>query len=347
MASFFTIPELLKALAMLPPPDRFLLDSFFPTVFNSPREEIALDDIADDREIAAYVSPLVVAPAQKSAPMQVSTYKAPSVIEKKAIPPETMTTRRPNEPFNMPMSGQARVQDWIQEWSAKLRNRIVRREIQQASEILVDGKVTVEGENHPPMTIDYSRHADLSITLAGGSVWNGGDVNPFTAMKQAAEAGADHGLGAVLNTVVMDSKAWDLFSASDEVRDLLKLIRVQQAGINLDPNVTGRKVDDKGVIGGFRIFVYNDAYIDGSGNKVKFVPDNTVIMVDPAVFSGHRAFGMVPLTDEATGAYVPVSEEFVPDYLVQKEPVGIFYRLQSRPLMVPVTVNASARITVA
>jgi len=293
------------------------------------------------------VSPTVVAPSQKVEPMQVSSYKAPSVIEKKPIPSETLTTRRPGEPFNAPWSPEARVQDWIQDWSGKLRNRIIRRELQQASEVLHDGKITVEGENHPAMTIDYARHADLSITLAGGNIWDGDTVNPFTALNEASEAVSDHGLGAIAKVVIMDQKAWSLFSTSAEVQKLLNIVRLPQSGLNIDPTIVGRKVDDKGEIGNFRIFVYNDAYIDGAGAKVKFIPDNTVYMIDPAVFGGHRAFGMVPLVEEGSGAYIPVSEEFVPDYIVTKEPAGIFYRLQSRPLMVPVTVNASARITVA
>lgn len=342
--SLFTTRELMETTALLPPPPRFIIDTFFPGRHISTAKAIDMDKVSEDRKVAAYVSPKVATHAGEKESRRLEEYVPPSVIEMDAIDEEDLTTRLPGEDLFRPMSPDERHSAIIQRWRAIHLNRIWRRIILQGVEVMRTGKVTVSGKNHPADVIDYSRNSGLTIVLSGSDTWDAAGVDPFDDVEDVSMAVTEAGDGAVVTTLVMDPKAWRLFRKSAKVQAYLNLTRLAPVDIETGPAAIGRGARYMGRIGDFDVWVYADTYVDAAGATKPYLPDYTVLFGGPDI-QGTVAFGAVAVkTPDGRMAMQP--GEVVPDNFSSDNPVGEFIRDQSRPLVIPVKVNATACLTV-
>ncbi len=344
MASLYTTRELMATTALLPPVDKFILNTFFPRTYLSTVEEIDLDKVGEDRKIAAYVSPKVAAHTGLKEQRKINAYVPPSVIELDAIDANDITSRAVGEDLGKPLTPAERHAMAVQRWRQIHRDRIIRRHIMQGVEILRTGKVTVAGKNHPAEVIDYGRNAALTVVLSGTDEWGDDGVDPIEDLEDLSLAISEKGEGAVSKIVVMDTKAWRLFKSAASVKALLAVQRLAPVNIDMDPAAFGRGARFMGRFGDYDIWVYADTYVDPADSLTKkYLPDYTVIMGGPDML-GTMAFGGVALATE--GGMTVQSGDIVPDMFVGKNPDGEFLRDQSRPLAIPVNVNACACLTV-
>lgn len=342
MASLYTTRQLVAAQTAFPPPDLDALNMFFPGRHYSLTEQIAIDKVAEDRDIGIYVSPLVEAKARTADERKTELYTPPSVIELDQVRVDEITSRLPGEDFDTPLSPEARHAAVLAQKRLIHRNRIHRIWIKQGFDALINAQVVVSGPNHPADLIDYSRDPALTITLAGTDSWSNAASNPITFLEQTSDLISQIGYGAVSTTVVMGLKAWEYFSNNPRVMEQLNLVRLPGVSLVTDPGVVGRGINYRGRFGNFDIYTYADAYLDPATKQMtRYLPENAVI-IGGADIGGVLAFGGVSLT-EAGGTMV-YPGEIVPDHFIQKNPDGEFIRDQSRPLVLMVNPNASAAV---
>lgn len=338
----FTTRELLQTSTLLTPPPLFLLDTYFPGRHFSEKAAIDLDKVAEDRKVAAYVSPKVAAKAGEKESRRLEEYVPPSVIELDSIDPDDLVARQPGEDFSTPMSPSERHAAILARLRQIHNHRIWRRIILQAAEILLDGQVTVEGPDHPADVINYGR--DGSLIISPAVKWDQANAVPIDDLEDASLLIAEAGEGAVATTVTMDTKAWRLFREAEQVKAVLNLQRLAPVNIEVGPTAVGRGARLMGRFGDFDVWVYSDTYIEDGAVK-KYLPDYTVIL-GGADIQGVCAFGAVALKDQGSGQVFLQPGDIVPDMFGSDNPVGEFIRDQSKPLLVPGNVNGCARLTV-
>jgi hypothetical protein len=214
---------------------------------------------------------------------------------------------------------------------------LTRRQEVMAVEALRTGAVTVVGDLYPTQTVNFGRHADLTVTLAGATLWGAAGVEPLDDVQTWSMKVTEKS-GSTADTLVMDVEAWKLFSASAKVQKLLDRFR---GADQLVPTVTGEGGRYMGNIGTFDIWVYAGWYEHPDTLALTpYLPARTVLVLGADV-EGTRAYGAIK--DEAAGFQ---AMPYFAKSWVEQDPAVRYLMLQSAPLTVPYRVNASLGATV-
>ncbi|MDY0105306.1 MAG: major capsid protein [Giesbergeria sp.] len=333
----FTTGVLARVVAALPAPKPFILNSFFTALQTETSEEIHFDVASGKRRLAPFVSPIVAGQVVASQGFSTQTFKPAYVKDKRVFDSSRPFKRAIGERIGGEMDPVQRLQSLLMSDLEDQLNMLTNRQEVMAIEALRTGKVVVEGDNYPKVELDFQRHADLTVPLAGAARWGEAGVKPLNDIETWSMLVTQHS-GATANTVIMDVKAWQLFSASTEVQKLLDRFR---GADQLNPTVTGAGGRYMGSIGNFDIWVYAGWYEHPETKAVTpFLPDYTVIITSPEL-EGTRAYGAIR-DEEAGFQAVP----YFSKSWVEKDPAVRYLLLQSAPLPVPYRVNAAMCATV-
>lgn len=321
-------------------PQTFLLNTFFPMVSQSPTEEIKFDVEDGARRIAPFVSPLVQGKLVESLGYSTKTFKPAYVKDKRVIDPEKPLRRAAGEAIGGNMMPANREQLIVNSELQDQVDMLTRRLEVMASEALREGQVTVSGEGYDTVVVDYGRASALEVSLTAGNQWGDSGVVPLDLLEDWSEL-IQQTEGAIVTDVVMDPAAWKLFRNNTDLQNILDNRRME--GGTIDPiagSANGGQF--KGVIGNWRMWVYQDWYIDEAGSEQQMLPDNTVLMCATPQVLGTRHFGSIR---DAELGYQAM--EYAPKSWVEKDPAVRYLMLQSAPLVVPYRPNATFRATVA
>ena len=333
----FSTGVLARVVAELPAPAPFILNSFFTAIQTEQSEEIHFDIANGKRRLAPFVSPIVAGQVVASQGYTTKTFKPAYVKDKRVFDSNRPFKRAIGERIGGEMNPAQRLQALLASDLQDQLNMLTNRQEVMAIEALRTGKVIVKGDQYPEVEVDFGRHADLTKTLTSTARWGESGVEPLTDVETWSMLVTEHS-GATANTVVMDVKAWNLFSASAKVQKLLDRFR---GADQLNATVTGAGGRYMGNIGSFDIWVYAGWY-EHPETKVltKFLPDHTVIITSPDL-EGTRAYGAIR-DEEAGFQAVP----YFSKSWVEKDPAVRYLLLQSAPLPVPYRVNAAMCATV-
>ena len=217
---------------------------------------------------------------------------------------------------------------------------LTRREEVMASEVLRTGKITVEGDGYPAVTVDFGRDASFTKVLTEDATWDNANVNILDNLEDWAGA-IQSKAGVVAKTVVLDPFAWKIFRANPFVQKYLDYRRGTTNNLNIDPIILGNeKARFVGNIGDFEVWVYNDIYIEGETEK-KILPENTVLLGSRSGIEGVRCYGAIK--DEQAGFQ---ANRYFPKSWLENDPAVRWMLLQSAPLVVPYRPNATMCVTV-
>ncbi len=328
----FTIGVLARVIAELPVPTPFILNSFFTAVQTETSEEIHFDVENGRRRLAPFVAPIVAGKVVQSKGFVTKTFKPAYVKDKRVFDSSRPFKRVIGERIGGELSPAQRLQALL---AADLQDQLemlARRQEVMAVEALRTGKVTVKGDQYPTVVVDFGRHTDLTVALTGGNRWGETGVDPLADVQQWSMGVTQHS-GAAGNTLIMDVKAWQLFSAAPSVQKLLDRFR---GADKLNATVIGEGGRYMGNIGDFDIWVYAGWYEDPeSGELTPYLPDNTVLITSPDL-EGTRAYGAI--RDEKAGLQ---AMPYFSKSWTEEDPAVRYLLLQSAPLPVPYRVNAS------
>ena len=335
--NIFDTSVLSRVVAAIPAPAPFFLNSFVPTIQTETSPEIHFDVANTTRRIAPFVSPIVGGKVVAGQGYKTSTFTPAYIKDKRVFDSTRPFKRMAGERIGGEMDPMARLNATVVTELSDQVAMLTRRQELMACETLRTGKVVIEGDMYPKVELDFERHSDLTKTLLTTARWGETGAKPLDDIEEWSMLVTQHS-GATATTVVMDVKAWKLFSASADVKTLLDRFR---GADQLSPTVAGEGGRFMGTIGTFDIWVHAGWYAHpDTGVLTKFMPDHTVIITSPEL-EGTRAYGAIK--DEEAGFQ---ATPYYSKSWVEPDPAVRYLLLQSAPLMVPYRVNASFCATV-
>ncbi|KRR16871.1 major capsid protein [Bradyrhizobium retamae] len=318
----------------------FLLSMFFPEISTSTTEEIYFDVMTGKPRLSPFVSPLVEGQIVESLGYETKSFKPAYVKDKRPFEDGKAIRRRPGQPIAAPLDPmQNRLLSVIQESEDQIA-MIKRRMEWMAAKAALDGKYIVEGEKYPQVLVDFGRHANLTVVLAGTARWNDSAPDPIGDLEDWGEEIATRS-GATATDVVMATDVWKAFRANEEVQNLLDKKNLSpKTRFDAGPSSGMIGPQFKGYVGDFAIWTYNAEYVDDAGVTQKFLPNGKLIMGSPQM-EGVQHHGSI--RDEKAGFQ---ARDFFQKSWTQEDPAVRYLMLQSAPLVVPYRPNASLGATV-
>lgn len=349
-ASFpFSTTDLIQVVPTLKRSQKFLLDTFFPNIKMSETEYVAIDIDVGLRRMSPFVSPLVEGKLVEQRRYQTNIYKPAYIKDKRAPDLRKPVMRMIGERIGGgDLSGAEREMANINFEMADQIDMLDRRLEWMAASALTTGKVTVQGEGFPTEVIDFGRDPSLTVALTGSAQW-GVPANFNSAGKDPVPAKSietwQHQIlklsGAAVTDIVFTTTSFEMFLNSTLAEGAIKFPNLANFGNAINPGAQiARGAVFKGQWGQYRLWVYNDWYIDDNGVEQPMIPDGTVIMSGPDLM-GTRAFGQI-LDPNFNYAALP----YAPKTWVEEDPAQRILLMQSSPLVIPSRVNASFAATV-
>lgn len=338
------VPNLLRS-------QQFLLDTFFPNIVMADSELVSIDVDVGLRRMAPFVSPLVEGKLVEQRRFQTNTFK-PAYIKDKRAPDLRVPVRRMigERIGGVGMAGEEREMANIEREMTDQIDMIDRRLEWMAANVLTTGAVTIAGDGFPTVTISFGRDPSLTTALSGSNVWGyAANLNPAgldPIPKQTLEAMQRQILkvsGARATDIVMTTTPFLLFENAVGVQGAFYYPKLGDFQNSLDPGPQINKgAVFKGIWGQYRIWVYNDWYIDPVTNiQTPMIADGTIFMSGPDLM-GTRAFGQI-----MDPAFNYEALPYAPKTWVENDPAQRLIMMQSSPIVIPSRVNACASATVA
>jgi len=342
----FDTAEMLEAIEVSQEPTTFLQTMFFPDERIHGSVTIDFDLRKKKRRIAAYVSRRAEGQNVEKTKFKQFTYEAPYVKPKKTITVSDLLRRNLGEiRWVNGLSQLAAAGQKLQEEFDDLDEMITRTEEQQASEILLTGKLNPLDENGKIVgdEIDFTRDAGNTVTLSGGQLWDsstGKILENLRTWKRIVSLGS----GVLPPIAVAGSAAVDAMLADDEVREVLDNRRFIDNEIAM--RAEGMNATFVGRIEELMIFAYDGIFIDSStGSDVvkNFVPADQFILGGPE--TNMRNYGVIEWMED--DSEVLFAAKRLPVSWTEKDPAKRYLQVHSAPLLVtknPDTILA-AKVT--
>lgn len=338
----FSTQVLAKVVERLRTPSSFLLDTFFPNVQTSDKEEIFFDVTDSKPRITPFVSPLLPGKVVDNAGYSTKSFKPAYVKDKRRFDANIPFKRTSGEVIGGNLSPSQRYERALATTLADQLANLTRREEVMAAEILRTGQTIVSGDGYPTTTVGFNRDVALTKALTGSATWATSGINPIDDLEDWASL-IQNKSGVVAKTVVMDPDAWKVFRSKDEVKKFLDYRRGTNNTLNVDPMVRGEDTKARyvGSIGDFDIYVYNDTYINDAGVSTSLLPSKTVLLGAKDGLEGTRCYGAIH--DEKAGF---TANRYFTKSWMEEDPSVRWLLLQSAPLVVPYRPNASFCATI-
>ncbi len=320
--------------------------SNFTRQINFETADIFFDVVNQDyRRLAPLVVPNVQGRSMTLGGYSSLSFKPAYVKPKHAIDPNMVIERQAGEALGSgSLSWEQRRQAVIADISRQHDVMLTNRNEWLAARALIDGAVTLSGEDYPTTTVNFQRHASLTYTLAGGARWSQVGSTPMDDLRNA-RVNSNNRSGSRITRHVFGATAWSYFEARVDLKTLMDR---NYGGI--DANVQRLRDGYDGVeymgtvsgsLGGGRMELWVDTskYVDETGAEQFFLDQKTVVGL--ADIEGVRCFGGIKDFDALRAI------ERFPKMWRQEDPSTEFLMTQSAPLMVPKAPNRSFKIIVS
>ncbi|GAN90970.1 capsid protein of prophage [Gluconobacter frateurii M-2] len=349
--SIFDTNVLIQVVANLKVAQTFLLDGFFPNIVESDTQYVSIDVDVGKRRMSPFVSPLVEGRLVEARRIQTNVFEPPYIKDKRA--PDLMRPVRRmlgeriagGEMINGggPMTAGERMEANLVFELADQVDMLKRRQEWMAAQALVTGKLTVSGDGFPTSTIDFQRDPSLTIVETGTGLWDavGTTANPTNSVREWSVK-ILKASGAQITDLIYTNSPYNALIKDDEVKNAIlnSAIRANEDTRLMQGPVAAPGAVLMGYWGTYRVWLYNDWYVDDDNVERPMIPDGTVLAVSDQL-NGSRAYGAIK--DPALG-YVPTA--YAPKSWMQDDPAQRFLMMQSAPLVIPSRVNACLAATV-
>lgn len=329
-------------------PSQFLIDTFFPNAIEFETEFVSIDVDVGLRRMAPFVSPLVEGKPVEARKYQTNTFRPAYIKDLRTPDFRKPVLRAIGERIMGSMTPEQRIQANLAYEMQDQIEMIDRRLEWMAAQSLMSAGYTVSGDGFESVALSFGRDSSLTVTLSGGTAWSAanigtsgspGTVSPSTNIETWSQLVLQKS-GRAPTDIIFTTAAYNLFLLDLRVQQSVWYMRSGDSKVEFGGGVkTGAVL--KGEWGGYRLWVYNDWYIDANGAEQPMIPGSTVILTSPAM-EGIRAFGSIMDEDFAYGAMA-----YAPKSWVEKNPSRRHILMQSAPVVIPSRVNAALCATVA
>jgi len=340
--------QLIQVVPNLKLPVSFLLDKFFPNIVTSDTEFVSIDVQIGKRRMSPFVSPLVEGKLVEQLRMDTNVFRPPYIKDKRAPDLRKPVRRMIGERIGGDMTGREREMANLEMELADMIAMLTRRMEWMASQALQSGTITIAGEGFATQTLDFGRSPLLTVALSGSNVWgysanfmpDGTDPIPTQSIETWQHLILKES-GAVATDIVFTTTPYIKFLNATGVKGAVFYPNLNTSGNNINPGAEiTRGAVFKGVWGQYRLWVYNEWYVDDTNTEQMMIPDGTVIMTGPDLM-GTRAFAQIIDPEFNYQALA-----FAPKTWTMKDPAQRLIMMQSAPLVIPSRANASLGATV-
>ena len=167
----FSLGVLRRVVSELPPPQPFILNSFFGQEQRETTEEIHFDVDSGRRRLAPLVAPIVAGQVVAQNGYTTKTFKPAYIKDKRVFAGSRANKRAIGERIGGELSPEQRLQAAL---GFELRDQLgmlTRRMEVMAVEALRTGKITVAGEMYPTVEVNFGRDGALTKALTLGARW--------------------------------------------------------------------------------------------------------------------------------------------------------------------------------
>nr|WP_319513698.1 major capsid protein [uncultured Cohaesibacter sp.] len=346
----YTLYELIAVIDTIIVPKTHFLDKYFKIEHRSDKPEIFFDEVFKGQVVLA---PFVI-PTAAGKPQNREGYKTKSFTPSYLKPldnirPGDVQTRRAGEPFGGVLTAMDRMELAVMDALARQKLQITQRWEWLAQMALIDGAVTIVGEDYPSTLVDFGRSADNTVVISlSTDQWSDVDHDIKDDLEDWSGVGAEQ-CGTPLTDVYMSREIWSYFKKNNSIKEEIDLTVRNVSTISTSPTADDptNPVVFKGYVGEFAIYVHNGTYRDPVDNLTKrYLASDEVLMVAPVGVTGTegvygvRGFGMI----EDKKAELQALPMF-PRVYEQPNPSMDVAMTQSAPLMIPGRPNGTMKIT--
>lgn len=348
----YTTTQLLPVVETIKPQSYFWRDTFFGSVVNFTTQTIAFEELPTEQRLAPFVSPQAQGRIMKMKGRTSKVFAPAYVKPKHEVDPNmnVVIQRGAGEAIG----GSATLaQRWDRAVAATLTlqsDMIDRREEWMCAQAIINGGVTVAGEDYPAVYIDYNRDAALTSVLTGTARWGQSGAAPITnigTLRNLVFAKSSR----PVTDAVMGLDAFALFFGDQQVKDMLaasSTYRVTTSDSQLANFSDGSTpLEFRGRLqgangqGALNIWTYAQTYEDYDGTTQNIMNPLDVVLLSRSV-DGYMCYGAIK---DSKAGLQPLAR--FPKMWENQDPSITYTMTQSSPLPVPTRINASARLRVA
>lgn len=325
------------------PVTNYWLNLCFPNAMTFDDEFIDFSKIpSQGRKLAPFVAPMADGRAIYSEGSSVARFKPAYVKPSDPVTPSRALVKRPNELLSAaPMSPAARYDAIKADIIQAHRDAIERTWEWMAAKAVIDGKVVIEGDDYPKVTVDFGRAAGNTVVLGNGAKWGDPGISVLDSLQTLIDTVYAAPFGGGVNRITMGTDAW---AKARKDPDLLKQLDLTTRGSEADFKtglLPSGEVTFVGTFGaGIPIFVYKD-YYTVAGSATPFMSPKDIVLTGPGV-QGYRCFGAI----QDIGARFQALPIFIRNYITPGDTQIEQIVSQSAPLMVPLNPNQTLKATV-
>ncbi len=324
--------------------DPYWLDLAFPRQITFDTEEIQFDQVTSTRKLAPFVAPTHQGKVQNRKGFSAKSFRPAYIKPKDVLVPGRALTRMAGEAITGTLSAGARWNAHLAELLRLQKEEITRRWDWMAARALIDGSVTVSGDDYPTVNVDFGRDADATMTLAGTAQWDDTLANPLgnietlrTRIQKLSRSG--------ITRLTFGLEAWAEFIEDEKVQALLKNDVRNSPDTNFNARLgAGLPYEHRGILSGkgagsLELYTYSDTYeTDNDGTEADYLDPKWVVATGPGI-QGVRCFGAIM---DSKAGLAPMA--MFPKMWPNEDPSVTYVMTQSAPLMVPAQPNASGVI---
>lgn len=322
----------------------FFVDNFFSSTVFSNDAYVAIDIDVGLRRMSPFVSPLHEGKLVESRKIRTRSFAPPYIKDKRAPDLLRPVRRALGERIGgNQLTAVQRMDANIGIELADQKDNLKRRLEWMATQSIVNGYLRIKGDGYEESIIDFLRDPSLNIVLSGKSMWD--DENTIANPSDDIRNWATNILklsGSQITDLIFTNSAYSELIKNKDIYQAIfnsSLRANNDANLLMGPN-TG-SVPFQGYWGGYRIWLYNEWYIDEDIQQKPMIEDGNIIGISKAI-SGTLAYAAIK--DGALG-YIPAA--FAPSMWIQPDPSQIFMMLQSSPLTILGRPNACFTARVA
>lgn len=318
------------------PVDGYWLGLCFPQTKLFETEEIYFDDVDSGRPVAPFVSPSVQGQVMKDRGFQTKIFSPAYVKPKHLVNPSKILARSAGERFGGTLSLQQRANAAVASNIEIETKMIMRRFELMAASAIINGSVTVVGENYPSQHVDFGRKSAHTVALAGALRWDTstsvdiiGDINSWMALVYDES-------GYAPDRITVSPNVWAVMAKNNGIKESLNTdFAGQQAALNLGVG-TGKDGQYKGMLSeGLQVYVQKGLYEDANGTTQSAMPSGTIVLTSSGV-NGVRCFGAI-----LDSSFLQAAEMHSKSWLQEGDLSGVYTMTSSAPLMLPANPNAT------
>lgn len=348
MYDLYSTATLLDVVRVQKPDTAYWLDSFFSRTINFTTEEIYFDKVTNQRRLAPFVSPVVQGRVMRKQGYTTQSFRPAYTKPKHVVDPNRQFSRLAGEALGGALTPAQRWNAAVAENLREERDAIQRLWNWMAAMAVINGEVTVAGEDYPTQVVNFGRDAGLTNILAGTAQWDDVDADPLGDIRDMRRLAFAKG-GAPISRLTFGLDAYDLFSKNDDVQKLLtgKDVARQSDSTLSALGSENAPFEFMGVLQGangqgrVEIYTYNEQYEDEDGVTQSIMGSMDVIGTGGSL-QGTRCYGAI--RDKRAGL---AAMSLFPKMWDQEDPSVTYTMTQSAPLMVPGNPNNSFRLVVA